>query len=141
MDLVRSVLAGELNLALVTAPPKMLGLRRYHLSGNRSTPYFLKTTVLRKERLSLRDLADDEWILFAEQVHPIVRNVILETAQREKIDPKEAHDTFTGQAAAHLVSEHLGVAIVTGSAALDLNDKGLVLRPLVINHCVSTRAW
>jgi DNA-binding transcriptional LysR family regulator len=131
MDLVRSVISGELNFALVTAPPKNTQIT--------AVPFVREPLhavlpedhpAAAKERLSLRDLAGDEWILFAEQVHPIVHNVILETARREKIDPKEAHATFTGREAAHLVSEHLGVAIVTGPAALDLKDKGLVLRPL-----------
>ena len=131
MDLIRSVISGELNLALVTAPPQNAQIT--------AVPFIREPLravlpedhpAVAKERLSLRDLADDEWILFAEQVHPIVHSVILETARREKIHPKEAHDTFTGREAAHLVSEHLGVAIVTGPSTLDLKDKGLVLRPL-----------
>jgi LysR family transcriptional activator of glutamate synthase operon len=131
MDLVRSVLAEELNLALVTAPPKNVQIT--------AVPFVREPLhavlpedhpAVAKERVSLRDLANDEWILFAEQVHPIVHNLILETARREKIDPKKAHDTFTGREAGHLVSEHMGVAIVTGPAALDLQDKGLVVRPL-----------
>jgi DNA-binding transcriptional LysR family regulator len=131
MDLVRSVMAGELNLALVTAPPKNVQIT--------AVPFVREPLhavlpedhpAVAKERISLRDLANDEWILFAEQVHPILHNLILETARREKIDPKKAHDTFTGREAGHLVSEHMGVAIVTGPAALDLQEKDLVVRPL-----------
>ena len=71
IELVRSVLAGELNLALVTAPPKD--------SQIEASPFVLTPlyAVLReshaaaeKEPLVLQDLANDEWILFARRVHP-----------------------------------------------------------------------
>jgi len=37
---------------------------------------------------------------------------------------------LSGREAGHLVSEHMGVAIVTGPAASDLQEKDLVVRPL-----------
>lgn len=131
LELVRSVLAGELNLALVTAPPEDAQITAVPfaraplyaaLPENHPAAY--------KEHLMLRDLAEDEWILFAKQVHPIVHDAILETARRAAIDPKAGHDILTAQQAVHLVSEHVGVAILTNPTALGFHADGVVIKPL-----------
>lgn len=73
IELVRSVLAGELNLALVTAPPED--------SQIEAAPFVLTPlyaalpeghAAAQKEHLALQDLAKDEWILFARRVHPVL---------------------------------------------------------------------
>jgi DNA-binding transcriptional LysR family regulator len=131
MDLIRSVLAGELNLALVTAPPEDAHITAVPFAR---APLFAALPenhqAAHKERLALRDLAEDEWILFAKQVHPIVHGAILETARREAIAPKDAHDVFTAQQAVHLVSEHVGVAILTEHTALGFHADGVVVKPV-----------
>ena len=55
----------------------------------------------------------DEWILFARRAHPIIYEAIMDAAQREGIPPKQAHDIHTVEQAVYLVSEHVGVAILT----------------------------
>jgi DNA-binding transcriptional LysR family regulator len=66
-----------------------------------------------KEQIALQDLAKDEWILFAQRVHPVAHEAILDAARREGIAPRYAHDTITSQESLHLVSERVGVAILT----------------------------
>jgi DNA-binding transcriptional LysR family regulator len=75
-------------------------------------------------------LAKDEWILFARRSHPVVRDAIMDAAQRQGIAPKHAHDILTAQEAIHLVSQHVGVAIVTKPASVGLGVEGVVIRPL-----------
>jgi DNA-binding transcriptional LysR family regulator len=137
LELVRSVLAGELSLALVTAPPEDAEITAVPFAR---APLYAAISenhpAANKERLVLRDLAEDEWILFARQVHPVVYDAILETARFEAIAPKDAHDTFTAQQAVYLVSEHAGIAIfadpppsfarhVDGVVTKPLSDKSL----------------
>jgi DNA-binding transcriptional LysR family regulator len=131
IELVRSVLAGELNLALVTAPPED--------SQIETSPFVLAPLYaalpeahasVQKEHLALQDLAKDEWILFARRVHPVVHDAIMEAARRDGIAPKRAHDIITPQEAIHLVSEHVGVAILTKPTALGVRVEGVVVRPL-----------
>ncbi len=43
--------------------------------------------------------AKDEWILFARRSHPVVRDAIMDAAQRQGIAPKQAHDILTAQEA------------------------------------------
>jgi DNA-binding transcriptional LysR family regulator len=131
IELVRSVLAGELNLALVTAPPEDSQIEAAPFA---LTPLYAALpeshAAAQKERLVLQDLAKDEWILFARRVHPIVHDAIMDAARREGIAPKRAHDIITPQEAVHLVSEHVGVAILTKPTALGCRAEGVVVKPL-----------
>jgi DNA-binding transcriptional LysR family regulator len=131
IELARSVLAGELNLALVTAPPED--------SQIESSPFVLAPLYAalpeghasaQKEQLALQDLARDEWILFARRIHPVVHDAIMNAARREGIAPKRAHDIITPQEAIHLVSEHVGVAILTKPTALGCRAERVVVKPL-----------
>jgi DNA-binding transcriptional LysR family regulator len=131
-ELVRRVLAGDLNMALVTAPPESTRITaaafaQTHLYAALPQAH----TAARKEEISFQDLANDEWILFARRSQPVVRDAIIEAAQRQGIAPKQAHDILTTQEAIHLVSQHVGVAIVTKPASVGLNIEGVVIRPLV----------
>ena len=103
IELVRSVLAGEVNLALVTAPPEDSQITAAPFA---LTPLYavLPEThaAAQKEHIVLQDLAKDEWILFARRVHPIVHDAIMDAAQREGIAPKHAHEIITPQAGGSL---------------------------------------
>jgi len=131
IELVRSVMAGELNLALVTAPAEDPQITAVPFA---LTPLYavLPQThaAAQKEHIVLQDLANDEWILLARRVHPVVHGAIMDAAQREGIAPKHAHDVITAQQAVHLVSEHVGVAILTKPTALGFRAEGVVVKPL-----------
>jgi DNA-binding transcriptional LysR family regulator len=129
-ELVRSVMAGDLDLALVTAPP---GNSRITAAAFAQTRFYaaLPQThpAAQKEDIALQDFATDEWILFARRAHPVIHDAIMEAAQREGITPKHAHDIHTTQQAIHLVSEHVGVAILT-KPAVGVSALGVVVKPL-----------
>ena len=131
MESVQSVLAGEVDLALVTAPP--------HNAQITSVPFAVAPLYValpethpsaHKERLTLQDLAKDQWILLAKRVHPSVHEAILEAARRESIVPKHAHDIITTQQAVDLVWEHVGVAILTEPTARSLHIDGVVVKAI-----------
>ena len=130
-ELVRSVIAGELNLALVTAPP---GNSQITAAAFAETHLYAALpqahAAAQKELIALQDLARDEWILFARRVHPVIHDAILDAARREEITPKHVHDIITTQQAVHLACEHVGVAILTKPTALGFGAEGVVLRPL-----------
>jgi DNA-binding transcriptional LysR family regulator len=130
-ELVRSVMAGELDLALVTAPLEDSQITAVAFA---QTPLYAALpqthTAAQKEHIALQDLANDEWILLARRVHPVVHGAIMEAARREGIAPKRAHDVITAQQAVHLVSEHVGAAILTKPMALGVRAEGVVVKPL-----------
>src|SRR6202167_537108 len=130
-ELVRRVMAGDLNMALVTAPPESsritaAAFARTHLYAALPQAH----AAAQKEEIAFQDLAKDEWILFARRSHPVVRDAIMDAAQRQGIAPKHAHDVLTAQEAIYLVSQHVGVAIVTEPASAGLSAEGVVIRPL-----------
>jgi DNA-binding transcriptional LysR family regulator len=146
IELVRSVLAGELDLALVTAPPENSQITVVPFA---LTPLYavLPQThaAAQKEHIVLQDLAHDEWILLARRVHPFVHDAIMDVARCGGIRPKHAHDIITAQEAVHLVSERVGVAILTQPTALGVYADGVVVKPLsdaslCFQTCVIMRA-
>jgi len=61
-------------------------------------------------------------------------------ARRHGVKPKCTHDAVTAEQAAHLVSEQVGVGIVTNPNALDFRTKNVALRlcrrvPMVRDLC------
>ena len=130
VELVRSVMAGELNLALVTAPPENAQIT--------SVPFVLTPlyavlhqthAAAQKDLIMLQDLANDEWILLARRVHPGIHSAIMDAARRGAIAPKHAHDVITAQQAVHLVSENVGVAVLT-KPVLGAGAEGVVIKAL-----------
>ena len=146
IELARGVLAGELNLALVTAPPED---SQIEASPFVVTPLYAALpethAAAQKEHIVLQDLAKDEWILFARRVHPVVHDATIDAARREGIAPKHAHDIIAPQEAIHLVSEHVGVAVLTKPTAFGFRAEGAVVKPLsdaslCFQTCVTMRA-
>jgi DNA-binding transcriptional LysR family regulator len=130
-ELVRSVMAGELNLALVTAPPENSQITAVAFAQSPLYAALPQThAAAQKEHIVLQDLARDDWILFARRAHPAVHDEIMDAARRKGIAPKQAHVILTAQQAVHLVSEHVGVAILTKSAAVGFSAEDVVVKPL-----------
>src|SRR5271157_2311921 len=143
---VHSVLVGEVNLALVTAPPQDAQITAVPFAP---APLYAALPenhpAAHKEHLVLQDLAKDEWILFAKRVHPLLHEAIMDTARRESIAPKHAHDVFAPQQAVDLVSEHAGVAILTQPTTPGFHADGVVVKllsdtSLCFKTCVILRA-
>jgi len=140
-ELVRSVMAGDLDLALVTAPPDNPRITAAVFGQTRFYAVLPQThAAAQREEIALQDLAGDEWILFARRAHPVIRDAIMNAALREGIAPKRAHDIHTVEQAVHLVSEHVGVAILTKPTS-GANAKRIVVKPfsdasLCLKACV-----
>ena len=130
-ELVRGVLTGELNLALVTAPPPDPTITSVPFA---SAPVYaalpLEHLGVHKKELFLQDLSRDEWILCVRDASPMVHDAIMETARVQSIGPKDAHGIHTADQAIYLVSEHVGVAIIAEPTTPKTNGKGVVIKPL-----------
>ena len=146
MESVRSVLVGEVNLALVTAPPQDSRITAVPFAPAQLYAALPEThPAAHKERLVLQDLAKDKWILFPKQVHPLLYEAVMDTARRESIALKHAHNVIAPQEAVDLVSDHMGVAILTQPTARGFHADGVVVKPvsdtsLCFETCVIMRA-
>jgi len=143
---IHSVLVGEVNLALVTAPPQYAQITAVPFAP---APLYAVLPedhpAAYKERLVLQDLAKDEWILCPKRFDPVVFDAIMDAAQSGSIAPKLAHDVIAPQQAVELVSEHLGVAILTQPSMTGFHADGVVVKPLsdtslCFKTCVILRA-
>ena len=144
IELVRGVLAGELNFALVAAPPEDSQITAVPFDRSQLYAAVSKShQCARKESVALQDLARDEWILFSNRVHPLLHDAIIEAARCGSIIPKDVHDVLTAQQAVHLVAEHVGIAILMKSAVGSLPES-VVLKPLSdplwFDTCIVMRA-
>lgn len=145
-ELVRGVIAGELDLALVTTPPSDAQITA--VPFDRAPLYALLPSNHRaahQDAVSLRDLANDEWILLGPRVHPLVHAAILSAAKCAGFTPRHAHDVLDSYQAVHLVGEHLGVAILTKPTASAYRVDGVVAKPVAdealwVDTCVVMRA-
>jgi DNA-binding transcriptional LysR family regulator len=130
-NLVQSVRTGELNLALVTAPEDDDQIIAEPFARAPLYVALLEThPAALSDRVVLADLAEDDWILFAREVHPMVHDAILDRARHEGIAPKKAHDIMGVRQAIHLVSEGLGIAILSEPLALEIQTKSIVVKPI-----------
>jgi DNA-binding transcriptional LysR family regulator len=85
MESVRSVLVGEVNLALVTAPPQHSQITAVPFAPAQLYAALPEThPAAHKERLVLQDLANDKWILFPKRVHPLLYEAVTCTSQSQK---------------------------------------------------------
>ena len=146
MESVHSILVGELNLALVTAPPEDAQITAVPFAPAQLYAVLPEAhPAVHKKILLLHDLAKDEWILFAKRVHPRLYEALMDTARRASIAPKHTHDAMAPQQAMDLVSEHAGIAILTQPTARGIHANGVVVKPLsdpslCFQTCVIMRA-
>ena len=129
-ELVRSVITGEIDLALVTAPSLNTDITAVSFA---QAPLYAALPenhpAADKGNLELQDLADDEWILFPKRLHPIIHETVMGAARREGITPKCLHAAVTAEQAVQLVSEQVGVGIISKPHPLAFRAKGVVLKP------------
>jgi DNA-binding transcriptional LysR family regulator len=131
MELVRSVLANELHLALVTAPPTDAKLTAVPFAETRLCAVFSDGhAAAQKQHITLEDFANDEWILLPRNVNTAIHETILETAARTGIPFRQTHGVINAEQAFYLVSERAGVAILPRPSTLGAPAGAVVVRPL-----------
>jgi DNA-binding transcriptional LysR family regulator len=131
MDLARGVISGELDLAIVTAPPNDPKITAATFA--RSPLYVAlpeNHRAARKESLKLQDLNKDVWGLFTAQANPLAHDAIMHLARTEQIIPNEIHEVLSTSDAFYVVIELGGVAFVSKATALNTQINGIVFKPL-----------
>lgn len=129
--LVRDLLAGKLDVALVAWPPEGAALTLVKIATD---PLYVALPeghpAAELEQVMLSDLANDHWILFNKRIHLLLYDAILERARAYGIRSNEIHHIVTGEEAVHLVLEHAGVAFMTKSVAMRNQQPGVAMKPL-----------
>jgi len=153
LDLVHDVLAGTLDLAMVTDPPESPVLSSVQIS---ESPFFITLSaedrLVNRRELRLKDLRGREWILFERHVHPPLYELILQRASEQNIQPSKIHHFVAAEEALPFIAQSGAVAFLGKSGALRLTKsvspqlpRGIAIRPLKeeglsLKTCITSRA-
>lgn len=130
-DLVHEVLAGTMDLAIVTEPPPSPLLAATKVAESCFYIVMSKENDLAyKPSLSLSDLGGQEWVLFERGVHPPLYDQILRIAAARHITPRQIRHVMTAEEAFPFVSVADSIAFLTKSGALRIAKGEITLRPL-----------
>jgi DNA-binding transcriptional LysR family regulator len=130
-DLVHEVLAGTLDLAVVTQPPESPLLTTVKVS---EAPFYIamskKDALADCASVALESLSNRYWILFERRLHPPLYDDVLHFAEQRGVVPKKIrHITAPEEAFPYLANGEC-VAFVVKAGALLLSRNGVTVRPL-----------
>lgn len=130
-DLAHEVLAGKLDLALVTEPPRSPMLSMTKVA---EAPFYLalseESKLADRPELKLEDVDGADWVLFERKLHPSLYDCIMRVAEDRDIRPRDIHRVMMPEEAYHFVTEGNGVAFLTKAGALRIGRDGVTIRPL-----------
>jgi len=126
LDLIHDVLAGTLDLAIVTSPPE--------------SPFFITMSaeddLAHQQQLALDDLNEREWVLFERHVHPPLYELIMDLAEERDLRPTKIHHFVAAEEALPFIAQSRAIAFLGKSGALRLtksacsrSPRGIAIRP------------
>jgi DNA-binding transcriptional LysR family regulator len=145
-ELIYNLAVGKLDLALIANPGSN---KKLTMTKVTESPLYVvlpeHSDLAGRKTVTLKDLSEQTWILFERKAHPQVYDAILRRAQEEEIVIRDGLKFLAAEDAAQLVSEDMGVAILTATGAQRIAEKGAIVRPLAdpelqITVCLASRA-
>ena len=138
LDLVHDVLAGTLDLAIVTDPPESPALSTVQIA---EAPFFIAMSaqddLAQQQQLVLDDLSEREWVLFERHVHPPLYELILDLAKKRNVRPTKIHHVVAAEEALLFITQSRAIAFLAKPGALRLtksassrSPRGIAIRPL-----------
>ena len=130
-ELVDEILAGTLDVAIVTEPPESPLLTTVQIA---ELPFYI--AMSKRDKLAagptvmLEALSNYCWILFERRLHPPLYDHVLHLAQDRKIAPKKIRHITAPEEAFPLVEAGQCIAFVVKTGALLLARNGVTVRPL-----------
>jgi DNA-binding transcriptional LysR family regulator len=133
-ELAREVIAGTLDLALITGVPETPKLSVLKAADN---PFYIALAVddplARYRELRLEDMHDRNWILLAQHANPHVYEMIQHTASEKGVLAADLHHFMSVEEASELIREHQGLAFLNLIGAWRVAHDGITMRPLAEN--------
>jgi DNA-binding transcriptional LysR family regulator len=130
-DLAHEVLAGGLDLGIVTEPPESPLLTTAKIA---EAPFYIamseEDVLARHASVTLEHLAERCWILFERRLHPTVYDNVMTTAEAKGVAPLRIHHVTAPEEAFPCVAEGSWIAFVVKAGALRIARDGVTVRPL-----------
>jgi DNA-binding transcriptional LysR family regulator len=128
---VYDLLAGALDLAIVTEPPESPMLTTIQIG---EAPFYIamskREDLADHPAISLNMLANRRWFLFERRLHPPLYDSILHLAQERGIRPSKIQHFTVPEEVFPFVAEGLGAAFLVKAGALRMARNGVTVRPL-----------
>lgn len=130
-ELARQIIAGTLDLAVITGVPDKQQLSVMNIADN---PFYMvmsmddELTAHREIRLEQMDTRN--WILLGQHANAHLYDMIQSVAANKGVHPLDIHHFTSPEEASELVREHKGLAFLPRHAAWRIARDGLTLRPL-----------
>jgi DNA-binding transcriptional LysR family regulator len=131
LDLAHSVLAAELDLAIITEPSDNPLLTSVEIA---TAPLCVVMPAdhpaARRRSVSIQDLGDVGWMLFPRKSHPAIYERVLQAGRNAGISPVELHHYLSPQEVVQLIAENFGIAFVARGVSEPLQSSEITIRPL-----------
>ncbi len=130
-ELAQQVVAGGLDLALITGVPQKPKLSLLHIADN---PYYIvmasrdDLAVCRDVHLS--QMAKRNWVILGKHANSHLYDAVHSVASDKNVHPLDVYQFTSPEEASELVREHQGLAFLPRAAAWRIARDGLTMRPL-----------
>lgn len=129
-DLAHGVLAGELDLAIISEPPGNPQLTSVPLA---TAPLCVAMPsdhpASKKQNVNIEDFANAGWIVFPRKAHPGIYDRVMAAARQAETTPVELHHYVNPQESLPLIHENFGIAILAKGVADQIRDGQIAVRP------------
>lgn len=130
-ELAQQVVAGTLDLAVITGVPNNSKLRLETIADN---PFYIAMSMedelAAHRELCLEDMHNWNWILLGQHANPYLYDMIQVVASDKNVRPSEIHPFTSPDEASELIREHQGLAFLPRTAAWRIARDGITMRPL-----------
>lgn len=130
-DLVQQVIAGSIDVAVVTGVPDSSKLRLEAVADN---PFYIvmlmKDELASRREVKLEDMQNRNWILLGQHANPYLYDMIQTVALEQGVRPSEIHPFTSPDEASELIREYQGLAFLPRTAAWRIARDGITMRPL-----------
>jgi DNA-binding transcriptional LysR family regulator len=130
-ELARQVIAGTLDLALITGIPDTPKLSSLKVADN---SFYIAMSMhdplaLHKE-LQLNQMRDRNWVLFSRHVSPHMYELIQRKASEIGVSASDHHHVTSAEEAVQLILINEGLAFLNRTGAWRIAQHGITMRPL-----------
>jgi DNA-binding transcriptional LysR family regulator len=130
-ELARQVIAGTLDLALITGVPDTPKLSVLKVADN---PFYIAMSVhdplAKLPELRLEDMRNRNWILFSRHVSPDMYDMIQLQASELDVRASDHHHVTSPEEAVQLILAHEGLSFLNRTGAWRIAQHGITMRPL-----------
>ena len=130
-ELAHEVIAGTLDLALITGVPDTPKLSSLRVADR---PFYiamcLSDPLAEYRELRLKDMHNRNWVLFSRHVSPYLYDMIQSHASELGTSALDHHHVTSPEEAVQLILAHEGLAFLNRNGAWRIAQHGITMRPL-----------